>query len=500
MTAKGMGIRLQIVLALSALLMLAFVPLFLAVAALTRATVRAEREASARSIGRAVAAQVEEARRSRTESELGALLDSEIGAGGVTALGVYDENGAAVTRVGDPDTASALPPVMPRGIERVRQVATPHGPALEVAIPGPSGTVAAVVRTDLDAGGGAPLFGLLGLYTGLFALALLTFAYIALTRLIVRPLDAISATARRVAAGARAFEPPASGPAELRGLGESLSEMTAKLRADERRMRDQIDELERRAVKLREAQDRLVRTERLASVGRLSAGLAHEIGNPIAALLGLEDLLLQGGLTPEEQHDFLKRIKSETERIHRVLRDLLDFARPAAATHRGDEKPGDVSEAIADVVALVRPQRSFRQVDLRVDATPNLPRVTLGNERLMQVLLNLLLNAADAVEAKKGIVTLTARQSGSGVQIAVEDDGPGIDPAVRERLFEPFVTTKEVGKGTGLGLAVCRGLVESARGTIQLDEAYEGGARFVIELPSHAERELGSVAAGRQAR
>lgn len=499
MTPRVTGIRLQIVLALSALLVLAFVPLFVAVAALTRATVRAEREASARSLGRAVAAHVEEARRSRTESELGALLDSEIGAGGVTALGVYDEKGTAVFRVGEPDTASALPPVIPVGVERVRQVATPRGPALEVAIPGPSGTVAAVVRTDAEAGGDTPLFGLLGLYTGLFALALLTFCYIALTRLIVRPLDAISAAARRVAAGGRAFEPPSAGPAELRSLAESLSEMTAKLRADERRMRDQIDELERSAQKLREAQDRLVRTERLASVGRLSAGLAHEIGNPIAALLGLEDLLLQGGLTEEEQHDFLKRIKSETERIHRVLRDLLDFARPAAAAQRGDDKPGDVSEAIADVVALVRPQRSFRQVDLHVEAEPHLPRVALGNERLMQVLLNLLLNAADAVEAK-GIVTLTAKRGGNGVRLTVEDTGPGIDPVVRERLFEPFVTTKEVGKGTGLGLAVCRGLVESARGTIQLDESYEGGARFIIELPSQSEREAGSVAAGRQAR
>jgi two-component system NtrC family sensor kinase len=499
MTPRAMGIRLQIVLALSGLLVLAFVPLFVAVAALTRATVKAEREQSARSIGRAVAAHVDEARRSRSMSELAALLDSEIGAGGVTALGVYDERGDAVFRVGDPDTAPALPAVMRGDVERIRQVATPHGPALEVAIPRPWGTVAAVVRTDADASGGAPLFGLLGLYTGLFALALLTFAYIALTRLIVRPLDAISSAARRVAAGARAFEVGARGSAELRGLAESLYEMTAKLRADEQSMRAQIAELERRAEKLREAQDRLVRTERLASVGRLSAGLAHEIGNPIAALLGLEDLLLQGGLSEEENRDFLKRIKSETERIHRVLRDLLDFARPAAAAQGGDDKPGDVVEAIGDVVALIRPQRSFRQVDLRVETEPQLPRVTLGNERLMQVLLNLLLNAADAA-AERGVVTLSAQRCAMGVRLAVEDSGPGIDPAVRERLFEPFVTTKEVGKGTGLGLAVCRGLVESARGTIQLDESYEGGARFVVELPSHSEREAGSAAAGRQAR
>jgi signal transduction histidine kinase len=117
----------------------------------------------------------------------------------------------------------------------------------------------------------------------------------------------------------------------------------------------------------------------------------------------------------------------------------------------------------------------------------------------MQVLLNLLMNAADATEGK-GVVTLTAQRSSTGVQLAVEDDGPGIDPAVRPRLFEPFVTTKEVGKGTGLGLAVCRGLVESAHGTIQSDESHERGARFVVELPSHSEREAGSAAAGRQAK
>jgi two-component system NtrC family sensor kinase len=322
---------------------------------------------------------------------------------------------------------------------------------------------------------------LLALYTGLFALALLTFAYIALTRLIVRPLDAISAAARRVATGGSSLDVNETGPAEMRGLAVSLSNMTAKLRADEQRMRDQIEELERSAQKLREAQDRLVQSERLASVGRLAAGLAHEIGNPIAAMLGLEDLLLQGGLEPSEERDFLIRIRKETERIHHVLRGLLDFARPASAG-ADHTKPGSIADAIEDVVALVRPQRSFREVDLRVEAETDLPNVTLATERLVQVLLNLLLNAADAA-GPRGKVTLKARRSGGGVQVVVEDSGPGIDPKIRERLFEPFATTKEVGKGTGLGLAVCRGLVESARGSIRVDESYRPGARFVVDLP-----------------
>jgi len=481
---RALGIRLQIVLALSGLLALAFVPLFVAVASLTGASMQSAREASARSLGRAVAAQIEEARKSRTPSELEALLDAEIGAGGVSALGVYDEAGRILVRAGDASAREMLPSLVTAGEEKTGPVATSYGPAIEVVIPGPSGSVAAILRTDEIASGGAPLLRLLAFYTGLFALALLTFAYIALTRLIVRPLDAISTAARRVAAGARSLDVPETGPSEMVELARSLSGMTAKLRADEQSMRDQIDELERRAQKLREAQDRLVRSERLASVGRLAAGLAHEIGNPIASLLGLEDLLLQGGLDPGEERDFLLRIRKETERIHNVLRDLLEFARPASAkTDDGADKPGSIPEAVSDVVALVRPQSSFRDVDLRIEADPSLPAVALGNERIVQILLNLLLNAADAA-GPKGRVALRARRNGAMVEVVVEDNGPGIDPSIRARLFEPFVTTKEIGKGTGLGLAVCRGLVESARGTIQLDETFRRGARFVVELPT----------------
>ena len=110
--------------------------------------------------------------------------------------------------------------------------------------------------------------------------------------------------------------------------------MTTKLVADEEALRAKVAEVERYAADLARAQERLVRSERLASVGRLAAGLAHEIGNPIAALLGFEELLLMGGQDPAEQRDFLERMKKETERIHRILRDLLDFARPAATLRR----------------------------------------------------------------------------------------------------------------------------------------------------------------------
>jgi signal transduction histidine kinase len=268
---------------------------------------------------------------------------------------------------------------------------------------------------------------------------------------------------------------------ELSDLGASLRTMTEGLLAREDALRRKVDEVEAATKKLAEAQDHLVRSERLASVGRLAAGLAHEIGNPIAALMGLEDLLLQGGLTPGEQADFLQRMKRETERIHRILRDLLAFARPSAGPAE-EGQPGDVEAAVHDTAALVLPHPALREVDLALDVHPGLPEVELGRERLVQVILNLVLNAADAVGAG-GHVAVRAVPSSQGVELSVEDDGPGIGPSVRERLFEPFVTTKEIGKGTGLGLAVCRGLVEAVGGGIRLDDTVARGARFVIDLP-----------------
>jgi len=259
--------------------------------------------------------------------------------------------------------------------------------------------------------------------------------------------------------------------------------MTTRLRNDEDALRAKVDELERAGRELRAAQDQIVRSERLASVGRLAAGLAHEIGNPIAAILGFQELLIAGGLDDAEQRDFLERMKRETERVHRVLRDLLDFARPAVKSARVDEA-GDVAEAVRDVMALVQPQKSMRDVEVVLDLAPSLPPVRLAQERVVQVLLNLLLNAADAVPRTTGRVIVRAQTSaGGGVQLEVEDNGPGISPEIRDRLFEPFATTKEVGKGTGLGLAVCRGLIEGAGGTIVATKGAEGGARFVVELP-----------------
>ncbi|HZO13868.1 MAG TPA: HAMP domain-containing sensor histidine kinase, partial [Polyangiaceae bacterium] len=209
--------------------------------------------------------------------------------------------------------------------------------------------------------------------------------------------------------------------------------------------------------------------------------LAHEIGNPISAILSFEELLLDGELD-EEQREFVVRMKRETERVSRILRDLLDFARPAVRAP-DEEARASVAEAIDNVASLVRPQRSFDDIELSIAVEDSLPPVPLHPERLEQVLLNLLMNAADVVPKPGGQVSLAAERVDDGVRIVVEDNGGGIAPEVREHLFEPFVTTKDVGKGTGLGLAVCRGVIEAAAGHIDAEEG-QLGARFVILLPA----------------
>ncbi|MDF3071307.1 MAG: sensor histidine kinase [Polyangiaceae bacterium] len=477
------GLRLQILLLLGGLLLLAFVPLFYAVATYTSVTLQQLRVGHARALGRAIAAHVAEARERRSDEELMGLLRAEIGTEGVEAIGVYSPAGERLAAAGEPKAVAALPR-RANNREGLREQGA-GAAVLTLTVPSRAGPVVAVLRVDDQAARAAPLVRLVALYMAVVGLSLLVIAYFALTRLIVRPLDGLSRAAERVAGGARRLLVPKTAVRELAELGQSFSIMTERLLLEEDKLRTKVDEVERATVRLKEAQDRLVRSERLASVGRLAAGLAHEIGNPISALIGLQDLVLAGGLTPEEERDFLTRMRKETERINRILRDLLQFARPAAERISGEApaEPGDVEAAARDTAALVAPQRSLKEVALELSVPGGLPAVSLGHEPLMQVILNLVMNAADAV-GPGGNVRVSAIRLGKGVRLTVEDDGPGVDARVQAQLFEPFVTTKEIGKGTGLGLAVCRGLVEAAGGSITLDSDYGRGARFVVELPA----------------
>jgi len=316
-----------------------------------------------------------------------------------------------------------------------------------------------------------------------------------LARSLGRPVDRILSAAD--ALGGAAGELPLLAPpgdASGRGLSRiavAFERIAAALTDERARLAGKVFELERANAELVRARESLLRADRLATVGRLASGIAHEVGNPLGAITGYVELARER-LRPcdrapalEQADDFLARIGAEAERIDAIVRDLLDFARPPAAG------PGDVElgAAIHAAVRLARVQARFRDVDVEVELGGAARRVVGDERRLAQVFLNLVLNAADAMDGR-GRVHITGRTSGRGaprVVVDVADTGPGIAPEHLSRVFDPFFTTKPPGKGTGLGLAVCHGIVESFGGTITASNLDGGGAAFHVELPCSSE-------------
>jgi C4-dicarboxylate-specific signal transduction histidine kinase len=319
------------------------------------------------------------------------------------------------------------------------------------------------------------------MYVAITALAILMLTYVALTYLIVRPVEKLTHASERLAGGAPHVEVPVSGAAEVARAAVAFNDMAGQLRDERASLQARLAELERTTTELRAAQQSLVRSEKLASVGRLAAGVAHEIGNPLAAILGLIELLRQGGLEPAEQEEFLRRAQSETERIHKIIRGLLDFARQGAPQPAPDAR-ADLAEVVEDAVALIAPQKDLSGVDIE-RRLAEVPAVRGAKDELTQLVLNLLLNAADAIQNAGSIrIEVAPSEDGREVILVVADSGPGIAPEVAGKLFEPFVTTKPPGQGTGLGLAVCHTIVERVGGKITAGNAPEGGARFEVRL------------------
>ncbi|MCB9612422.1 MAG: HAMP domain-containing histidine kinase [Sandaracinus sp.] len=320
---------------------------------------------------------------------------------------------------------------------------------------------------------------LLLFYVALTGGVILLLSYLVLTFVIVRPVEAVTLASERVAGGNLEVSVPVRGAAEVARLATSFNAMAERVRHDRDALQERLRQLERTTAELASAQEQVVRGARLASVGRLAAGLAHEIGNPLAAILGLVELAQDADVDEADRAEMLQRIQHETERIHAILRDLLDFARQGAEMET-EIGSADLRAVVADAAALVAPEGRGKLVIARDLA--DIGEVVGHADRLEQVVLNLLLNAKDAMGGT-GTVHVRLRRDEGVAELVVRDEGPGIAPEILDRLFEPFVTTKPVGQGTGLGLAVCHTLVERLGGTITADNPTEGGACFVLRLP-----------------
>jgi signal transduction histidine kinase len=222
----------------------------------------------------------------------------------------------------------------------------------------------------------------------------------------------------------------------------------------------------------------LAQAEKLASIGRFVAGVAHEINNPLQGIIGHLDLIATTDLRPALRRD-IRQAAREAERAARIVRSLLVFG----ASRRVERRPVAVPGLVSRAVALRRRPLLAAGITVTRDVPPGLPRVNGDLPLLLQALLNLLLNAEQAM-AGPGDIRITARAEQGTVRLAVRDTGPGIPPEVLPRLFEPFFTTKPVGAGTGLGLPIVYGIVQEHGGRVWAENAQEGGAIFTLTLPA----------------
>ncbi len=339
---------------------------------------------------------------------------------------------------------------------------------------------------------------------------------------LVRPMEQLVGDVRRIAGGEYTHRVAASPWSELDAVRESVNDMADRLTRDQDLLAANIYSLDRTNRELVEARDQVIQTSRMASVGTLAAGIAHEVGNPLGAIVGFTDVAISRGRKAGADTELLKAIREEADRIDRIIRTLLDYARPR------DLEPGprSIVEVVGRVKELLERQGKLDGIKVCWEGldTPS-TEAMVDPTAVEQVLVNLVLNALDEMETVSrpslrvsvqieagelaglpsrrdgdppGVNYMHRRRVGKDrtpegadphftadhlVVIRVADAGRGIPDEMRDRIFDPFYTTKDPGRGTGLGLSICARLVESMGGKIHLEDAPEGGAEFVVSLP-----------------
>jgi signal transduction histidine kinase len=257
----------------------------------------------------------------------------------------------------------------------------------------------------------------------------------------------------------------------LRRFNDTRSALDGQM-AEERHMREELQSLQRQVI----------RQERLAAVGQLVSGVAHEINNPLQAILGFAELLQMQEDVPESVKGDLRLIQKESARACNIIRNLAMFARQQP----GEAAPVRLADVISSVAELRQRRLESEQIELRIEDRSTL-HVSAVITELQQVLLNFVVNAEQAILASgrfPGRITIRACDSDDRVLLEVEDTGPGIPPDNEAKLFQPFFTTKPVGQGTGLGLSISYGIIDSLGGRIGYRNASAGGAIFYFELPA----------------
>ena len=320
-------------------------------------------------------------------------------------------------------------------------------------------------------------------------LVLAALVYLRLLKAYVQPVDRLVRAAESYRSeGLHPFwvEKPTN---ELGQLAASIQAMVERIEHDKWVLKQTVAELGDKNRLLQQNQREMVRAEKLASVGRLAAGLAHEIGNPLGVAQGYLQLLAMEGNAEEERAEYLSKALEELARVDGLIRQLLDYAR----TTRGEPERFDVHGLLVDLVDTLGVQPFLDGIRLELALLAEHSDIVADREQLRQVLLNCLLNGADSIKACRGegVISLTTEliapdgpEPGAAmIQIAIDDNGEGIPAELLDAVFDPFFTTKEPGYGTGLGLSVSLALIEAMGGTIRLESVAGTGTTVRLLLP-----------------
>ena len=286
-----------------------------------------------------------------------------------------------------------------------------------------------------------------------------------IVRTISRPLQRLTVAAVQVTNGEYGTE------VDLRRSNDEIGLLAESFNEMSRKMADDIEQL-------RELNEQLIRTEKLAAMGTLSAGVAHEVNNPLASISSLIQMMQSKNDLNSETQERLKLISTQIGRITQVTRDMMDFARVRPAA----KSLVDINNVIETSLRLASFDKSFQRLRLKKEYAENLPMVFADHDQLQQVFLNLFLNARDAMLIGGELFVKTS-QSNKEIQALIADSGNGIEEKNLKQIFDPFFTTKPTGKGTGLGLAVCYGIVTAHGGKIEAAANDDGGTKFIINLP-----------------
>ena len=308
-----------------------------------------------------------------------------------------------------------------------------------------------------------------------------------LSRIVVKPIHTLLRITEEFKEGEPFPQLADESRNEIGHLFRSLNMMLKRLEENKKELKSHISSLEKANEEIRKAQDEIIRSEKLASVGRLATGVAHEIGNPIGIILGYLELLKKGGLTEEEENDFLNRIESEITRINDIIRQLLDFSRLTS----GERRETSVHKLVSDLVDLLKPQPMMANIKIKPVFEAARDTVWADPNQLKQVFLNIIINAADAMgvegasddDARPKALSIKTKAAKDSIELRFADTGSGIPEEDLDHIFDPFYTTKEPGKGTGMGLSVCYRIVEGMGGTIRAESTLGKGTTLIVRIP-----------------